>query len=110
SMNRADGRMRETDDIAGRRCGVEEVDYCCPQTTVSARDLTTALLFFAEALRVGMVDFGVEEGFREEAPRLFRTTIIALRRRGSSKNSFDTARKINQASGNARPQAEDKLT
>jgi hypothetical protein len=101
--------MRETDDITGRRCGIEEVDYCCPQTTVSARGLTTAFLFFAEAPRVGMVGFGAEEGFREEAPRLFRTTLIALRRRGSSKNSFDTAKKINQASGSARPQAEHNL-
>jgi hypothetical protein len=109
-MNRADGRMRETDDIAGRRCGVEEVDYCCPPTTVSARDLTTAFLFFAEAPRVGMVGFGAAEGIRAEARRLFRTMLIALRRRGSSKNSFDNARKINQASGSARPQVDDNLT
>jgi len=96
--------MRETDDTAGRRCGVEEVDYCCPQTTVSARDLTTALLFFAEAPHVGMVGFGAEEGFRAEARRLFRTTLNALRRRGNSRSALSASEKMNQAGGSARPQ------
>ena len=54
--------------------------------------------------RVGTGGFGVEEGFREEARRLFRTTLNALRRRGNSKNSLNTARKIKQSTGSARPQ------
>ena len=64
----------------------------------------TASLFRAEAPRIGEPGFGAEEDFRIESRRLFRTTLNALRRRGNSRNSLNTAGRINHATGSARPQ------
>jgi len=41
----------------------DEVDYCRPQGVASARDLTAAPLFIAEAPRVGSDGFGDEDVF-----------------------------------------------
>src|SRR5262245_58184495 len=93
-MNWVDGRMGETEGIARAGRYGNDVYHCRLQGVASAHYLTAAPLFIAEAPRVGPASFGAEEGFRADARRLFLTMLIALRRRGSSKNSLKTARKI----------------
>src|SRR5262245_533691 len=48
--------------------------------------------------------FDAEEGFRVVADCRFRTMAIVLRRGGRSKSCLAAARKIQQATGSARPQ------
>jgi hypothetical protein len=95
--------MGETEGIARVGRYGNDVHHCRLQGVASAHYLTAAPLFIAKALCVGAAGFGAREGFREDARRLFRTMLIALRRRGSSKNSLKTTRKIKQSLGSARP-------
>src|SRR5262249_52790760 len=77
--------------------------HCCAQEAACERNLAAAPLFTAGCPSAVSCGFGAEEILLEEIGRLLRTALNALRRRGSSKNSLNTARKAIQACGSARP-------
>jgi hypothetical protein len=82
--------------------GIEEVDYHRVLVATFVRNLAD-LLFVADCLGFGSGGFGAKAGLLSDTRRLFRTMLNALRSRGKSKNSLNTARKTKQASGSSLP-------
>jgi hypothetical protein len=83
---------------------IEEVDYCCAQDAACVRNMASASLFVVDCPGIGSGGSGVDTDLLSGTLRLFRIILKALRRRGSTKNSLNTARKAKLLSGNALPQ------